>query len=63
MQLPVAIFDRNGISNTNRLAGLLDNVAVIKDVDKGFEKYRFLLKLYFVITRIRISNIFKSSKA
>lgn len=62
MKLPVAIYDRGGISNTNRLAGLLDNVAVIKEIDKAPKKYKFLLKLYFVITRIRISNIFKRSK-
>lgn len=61
MHFPVAIYDRNGVSNTNRLSGLLDNVAVIKDVDKGLEKYKYLLKLYFVITRIRISNFLKSS--
>ena len=58
----IAIYDQTGISNTNRLAGLLDNVAVIKDIDKAPEKYKFLLKLYFVITRIRISNFFKNKK-
>lgn len=49
MHFPVVIYDRKGVSNTNREAGLLDNIAVIKEVDKGLEKYLFLFRLYFVI--------------
>ncbi|MEG1544564.1 MAG: hypothetical protein RR382_08590, partial [Tannerellaceae bacterium] len=60
---PVAIFDRNGISNTNRLAGLLDNVSVVKAIDVTPQKEFFLLRLYFVIIRIRVSNFFKHYKS
>ncbi len=60
---PLVFYDRNGISNTNRVAGLLDNVRVIKDLDKGDEKFIFLLRLYFVIYRIKISSIFKKKKS
>ena len=49
MPLPVVIYDTNGISNSNREAGLRDNIAVIKSVDKHFSKYLFLARLYFVI--------------
>ena len=46
---PLTIYDRNGVSNTHRLVGLYDNVRVIKELDKGFEKFKLLTKLYFVI--------------
>lgn len=58
--LPIAVFDRHGISNTNRLAGLLENVEVVKKIDKAPQKYKFLIKLYFVIARIRISHFLKT---
>jgi glycosyltransferase involved in cell wall biosynthesis len=46
---PIVIYDKLGISNTNRELGLRDNISVIKEIDKGWEKYKFLLRLYFVI--------------
>ncbi|GHT38798.1 glycosyl transferase [Bacteroidia bacterium] len=46
---PVVIYDTSGISNTQRQSGLRDNIAVIKSIDKGFDKYKFLLRLYFTI--------------
>ncbi|GHV66537.1 hypothetical protein FACS1894199_10170 [Bacteroidia bacterium] len=46
---PVSVYDMNGLSNINRQAGLLDNIKVIKAIDKGWSKYRFIFKLQCVI--------------
>lgn len=56
---PFAIFDLTGVSNTNRLKGLYDNVKVIQKTDKGLDKIKFLSKLYFVIGWIHLRNLFK----
>ena len=44
----VSRFDTSGISNTNRAAGLADNIAVVKEVDSFIEQIRLLPRLYFV---------------
>jgi glycosyltransferase involved in cell wall biosynthesis len=49
LDFPTVIYDKSGISNTERIRGLYDNIAVIGDTDKGFKKYLFLIRLYFVI--------------
>jgi glycosyltransferase involved in cell wall biosynthesis len=49
LNFPVVIYDKSGISNTNREKGLRENIAVIKETDKGFDKIKFLFRLYFVI--------------
>ena len=54
MNFPVAIYDTCGISNTVRKAGLLENIAVIKETDKGFEKIKFLARLYFVVFMLKV---------
>jgi glycosyltransferase involved in cell wall biosynthesis len=46
---PLVVYDKSGISNTSRKKGLRENVAVVKEMDKGFDKILFLLRLYFVI--------------
>jgi glycosyltransferase involved in cell wall biosynthesis len=46
---PVVVYDTSGVSNVQRNKGLRDNIAVIREVDKGFNKYLFFLRLYFVI--------------
>ncbi|MDR2809102.1 MAG: glycosyltransferase [Tannerellaceae bacterium] len=46
---PVIIYDTSGISNVQRRKGLLENIAVVGEIDKGFNRYLFLLRLYFVI--------------
>lgn len=50
----VSVYDRTGISNKYRIKGLKENIQVIKELDKGWEKIKFLLKLYFVIYWNRI---------
>jgi hypothetical protein len=37
------------VSNVRRRKGLRDNIAVIREVDRGGVRYLFLLRLYFVI--------------
>lgn len=54
LHTPLVIYDRNGVSNTNRLSGLEDNVRVIKSLDHGMEKFKLLAHLYFVIYRIKL---------
>lgn len=56
---PIAVFDTNGVSNTNRLQGLLENVRVVRALDDFPQKFLFLFRLYFIITRIRLQNLFR----
>lgn len=49
VDFPVVIYDTFGISNTSRNRGLKDNIAVVKEVDKGWSKLNFLFRLYFVL--------------
>lgn len=56
MPFPVTIYDRSGISNTNRAAGLLENIYVIKETDKGIVKYKFMLKLLFTLAVLKIKT-------
>ncbi len=43
--IPIAIFDTTGISNTQRSKGLRDNILVINEVDNLFAKARLLSHL------------------
>jgi len=54
MNFPIVVYDTSGISNTNRKAGIKENISVIKETDKGIEKIKFLLRLYFVIIWMKI---------
>lgn len=56
MHFPVTIYDRSGISNSNRAAGLLENINVIKEVDKGISKYKFMSKLLFTVAILKLKN-------
>jgi glycosyltransferase involved in cell wall biosynthesis len=60
LHFPVVIYDKSGISNVSREKGLLENIAVIVETDKGFDKFLFLLRLYFVIYWRKITG--KSKK-
>lgn len=52
----VAIYDSHGVSHTQRVKGLRDNIRVIKELDKGREKIKFLCKLYYVIFWIKMTQ-------
>lgn len=54
--LPLVIYDRNGISNRHRLAGLSENVKVVKCLDRGWTRVTFLLRLYFVMARLKLTG-------
>jgi glycosyltransferase involved in cell wall biosynthesis len=56
LKFPVVIYDTSGVSNTSRERGLRDNIAVIKEIDKGLKKYLFLFRLYFVIYWRKLAN-------
>lgn len=47
MHFPVAIYDTTGVSHAFRELGNFDNASVVKEMDKGLQKYKFLLRLYF----------------
>ncbi|MDR2148721.1 MAG: glycosyltransferase [Tannerella sp.] len=53
---PVVIYDLSGLSNTERERGLRENIAVVKEMDSGWQKFGFLLRLYFVIYWRRLSG-------
>ena len=42
-------FDVNGLSNTQRIKGLLENIEIVKRMDKFPVKLLFLARLYFVV--------------
>ncbi|GHT11750.1 glycosyl transferase [Bacteroidia bacterium] len=49
LHFPVVVYNTEGISNTRRIDGLKENIRVIKEMDSGWKKNLFLLRLYFVI--------------
>lgn len=49
LNVPLIIYSMSGISNTQREKGLRENMAVIREMDKGCEKLLFLSRIYFVI--------------
>ena len=48
LPLPITIYDRTGMSNSQRARGLGENIAVIKEIDNWQDKLRLLPRLYFV---------------
>lgn len=52
----VAVYDSHGVSNRQRIKGLRDNIRVIRELDKGWDKIKFLLKLYYVIGWIKLTK-------
>ena len=55
LDFPVANFDTQGVSNTNRSAGLYDNIQVIRETDGLWEQVRLLPRLYltYLVCTIR----------
>ncbi len=50
----VAVYDSHGVSHTQRIKGLQDNIRVVKALDKGWNRIKFLCKLYYVVCWLRI---------
>ncbi len=53
--IPVAIFDTGGVSNTRRSAGLADNMRVILETDGPLHGAQFILHLLptYIIAKLR----------
>lgn len=54
LDIPVSVFDTGGVSNTSRSKGLLQNIAIIKEIDTLIDRLRFLPRLYFVLLMLRM---------
>ena len=54
LDFPIADFDVQGVSNTNRAVGLWDNICVIREVDSCLAQLRLLPRLYFVWLSCRL---------
>ena len=46
--IPITVYDRTGISNSQRTKGLSENIAIIKEVDNWKQKLLLLPRLYLV---------------
>lgn len=46
IDLPIAIFDTGGVSNTKRSDGLQENIYIVRELDGFFDRLRLLPKLY-----------------
>ncbi|GHT21796.1 hypothetical protein AGMMS4957_11090 [Bacteroidia bacterium] len=56
VRFPVAVFDMSGISSMQRENARHENVAIIKELDKGWDKFVFLVHLYFAIYWKKLSS-------
>ena len=62
LPIPITIYDRTGLSNSQRSRGLAENIAIIKEIDNWQEKLRLLPRLYFVKSWTSIRHILKKKK-
>lgn len=56
LPVTVAIYDSHGVSHMRRVEGLQDNIRVVKALDKGWDRIKFLCKLYYVVGWLRITG-------
>ena len=56
----VAVYDSQGVSHTQRVKGLQDNIRVVKELDKGWDLLKFLCKLYYVVCWLKITRCVKA---
>ena len=54
LHFPIADFDTTGISNTQRSAGLMDNIRIVREVDSLGEQLRLLPRLCFTWLMCRL---------
>ncbi len=62
VNIPVAIYNLYGISNLRRIEGLKENIKIIMEADKGFERVRLIFRILPSYTAKNISNLFKPVK-
>ena len=56
LNFSVVVYDTSGVSHTNRVAGLKENVEVVKEMDSRFQKCFFLFRLYFQIFWLKLTK-------
>ena len=56
LDFPVVIYDTSGVSNTNRVAGLKENISVVREMDSQFQKYVFLFRLCFTVFWLKLNG-------
>ncbi len=56
LKFPVAFFDQTGVSNKSRVKGLKENVQIIKECDKGIERFRLLARIFpsYILSVLKI---------
>jgi glycosyltransferase involved in cell wall biosynthesis len=55
LTFPIVIYDLSGVSNTNRVAGLKENIKVIKETDRPFcQRFFFSFRLYFTVFWLKL---------
>ena len=58
--IPITVYDRTGISNSQRTKGLSENIAIIKEVDNWKQKLLLLPRLYLVKYWQTLRNLLKN---
>ena len=56
----IACYDTSGVSNREREKALCENIAVVKELDRGLERLVFVLRLRFTILGVKLSHAFKN---
>ena len=59
---PIANFDTNGVSNTQRFNGIYDNLLVVKEVDSFMTRMRFQPKLVFQLIMSWLRHLIRIKK-
>ena len=62
LPITITIYDRTGLSNSQRARGLAEDIAIIKEIDNWQEKLRLLPRLYFVKGWTTIRQLLKKKK-
>lgn len=56
----IACYDTSGVSNREREKALRENIAVVKELDRGVERLVFVFRLRFTILGVKLSHAFKN---
>ena len=62
LDIPIAHFDTHGVSNTQRIKGIRDNISVVKEIDHGYERWKILSKLYIQVLLCQLRSCLKHKK-
>lgn len=56
----IACYDTSGVSNREREKALCENMAVVKELDRGLERCVFLFRLRFTVLGVKLRHAFKN---